>query len=97
MATSRSYDRMKLTCACNTLPLGSVIEIRSKKNPNKAVLVTVTDRMATRFTGIRIDLSSKAMHAIYPAYDITSVKSMRKTETIVRGQYKITRTPTKSR
>lgn len=78
------YDRNKFTCASNTHKLGTHIYIRSKYG---SCWVRVTDRMATRFTGRRIDLSSAAMKVLCPSYNTRNSTTMRKTEGLVKGWY----------
>lgn len=57
MSNGKPYDKHKMTVASNVSPLGSSIVIASG---GIQCTVKVTDRMAKRFTGKRIDLSSAA-------------------------------------
>lgn len=84
----KRYNMHELTCASNVHRLGTVLAIRARGS-KKTVYVTVTDRMAKRFTGVRIDLSSAAMAAIQGR----SVKNYR--YTIVRGTYTVVSTPSR--
>ncbi|MBK5196125.1 MAG: septal ring lytic transglycosylase RlpA family protein [Proteiniphilum sp.] len=43
MSSGRPYHKDSLTCAHRTLPFGTLLEVRNKKN-NKSVVVKVTDR-----------------------------------------------------
>ena len=51
--------------------------------------MTVTDRMAKRFTGKRIDLSSEAMRRLTNTYNMKSIRTMKLTESLVKGKYKV--------
>lgn len=94
VARGGRYDRNKLTCASNTHRFGTILEIRYK---DRLAHVTVTDRMATRFTGSRIDLSSRAFAALYPKYDMRTTRSMDRTGTLLRGEYHVIYQPKKPR
>lgn len=54
MANGEVYDKNRLTAASNDYPLNSRVRISYN---GKSVDVRITDRMARRFTGRRIDAS----------------------------------------
>ena len=62
MANGVAYDPKKLTCACNLVKLGTLIEINWR---GKSLRLPVTDRLAKRFSATRIDLSMAAWNHIY--------------------------------
>ena len=57
MANGRTFSQHKITAASNDWPLGTVLSVSDGR---KALRVQITDRMAVRFSGRRIDLSKKA-------------------------------------
>lgn len=59
MANGDRYDPADLTCAHLTYPLGSLLKIARKDNPNHSVMVIVTDR-GPYVKGRIIDLSRRA-------------------------------------
>src|SRR6187431_1647914 len=59
MSNGERYDPEGLTCAHLTAPLGSLIKIARKDNPDFSVIVTVTDR-GPHVKGRIIDLSRRA-------------------------------------
>ncbi len=59
MSNGERYDPEGLTCAHPTAPLGSIMKIARKDNPNFSVIVTVTDR-GPYIKGRIIDLSRRA-------------------------------------
>lgn len=59
MSNGERYDPEVLTCAHPTAPLGSIMKIARKDNPNFSVIVTVTDR-GPYVKGRIIDLSRRA-------------------------------------
>lgn len=78
LASRGFYDRNKMTCASNDHKLYTILEI---KNGTRTCTVTVRDRMAKRFTGKRIDLSSAAMRKLGMKYGL------------LKGQYRVVSTP----
>jgi rare lipoprotein A len=59
MANGARYNPNELTCAHPTAPLGSIMKIARKDNPNISVIVTVSDR-GPYVDGRIIDLSKRA-------------------------------------
>ena len=59
MANGDRYDPDDLTCAHPTAPLGSIIKVARKDNPDHSVMVIVTDR-GPYVDGRIIDLSRRA-------------------------------------
>jgi rare lipoprotein A len=59
MANGDRYDPEVLTCAHKTVPLGSIVKIHRKDQPEHSVVATVTDR-GPFITGRIIDLSRRA-------------------------------------
>ena len=59
MSNGDRYDPEGLTCAHLTAPLGSIMKIARKDNPDYSVIVTVTDR-GPHVKGRIIDLSRRA-------------------------------------
>ncbi len=57
-ANGEIYRQKGFTCACNSLPLGTLIEVTNLKN-NKKVLVKVNDRMHPRMKRL-VDLTLEA-------------------------------------
>lgn len=94
LASRGRYNRNKFTCASNTHKLGTVLELEYKGRRTKVI---VNDRMAKRFTHTRIDLSSAAFKLLYPKYNISSIRSMQRTETIIQGKFRILESGIKSK
>lgn len=63
MADGERFRQTDHTCASNDWPLGTRLRVSYGKS---SVRVRVTDRMAHRFTGQRIDLSKSAFLALSP-------------------------------
>jgi rare lipoprotein A len=59
MANGDRYDPDELTCAHPTAPMGSIIKVARKDNPDHSVMVIVTDR-GPYVQGRIIDLSKRA-------------------------------------
>ncbi len=59
MANGDIYDPDDLTCAHPTFPLGSILKVARKDNPDQSVMVIVTDR-GPYVGGRIIDLSKRA-------------------------------------
>jgi len=59
MANGDHYDPDLLTCAHRDLPFGSVLKVARKDNPDKSVMVIVTDR-GPFVKGRIVDLSKAA-------------------------------------
>ena len=59
MANGERYDPEDLTCAHPTAPLGSIMKVARKDNPDHSVMVIVTDR-GPYVSGRIIDLSKRA-------------------------------------
>ena len=59
MANGERYNPDKLTCAHPTAPLGSIVKIARKDNPDLSVIATVSDR-GPFVKGRIIDLSKRA-------------------------------------
>jgi hypothetical protein len=79
-ANGKRYDHKGLTCASNSHPFGTVLELRYK---GRTVTVTVTDRMAKSLGRVRIDLSGGAFKALNPRYDMTD-----RTGTLLKGEWR---------
>ena len=63
MANGDRYNPNELTCAHLTYPLGTILKVARKDDPNQSVMVTVVDR-GPYIKGRSIDLSKQAAHAI---------------------------------
>ncbi len=59
MANGSVYDPDELTCAHPTAPLGSIMKIARKDNPDQSVIVRVVDR-GPYVKGRIVDLSKRA-------------------------------------
>ena len=59
MANGERYDPEDLTCAHPTYPIGSILKIARKDNPDHSVMVIVTDR-GPYVKGRIVDLSRRA-------------------------------------
>jgi rare lipoprotein A len=59
MANGDRYNPEELTCAHPSAPMGSIIKVALKNNPDQSVMVIVTDR-GPYVNGRIIDLSRKA-------------------------------------
>lgn len=59
MANGDRYDPEELTCAHPTAPIGSILKVARKDNPDHSVMVIVTDR-GPFVKGRIIDLSKRA-------------------------------------
>src|SRR5688572_24707867 len=59
MSNGERYNPEDLTCAHPTHPLGSILKVARKDNPNHSVMVVVTDR-GPYVKGRIIDLSKRA-------------------------------------
>jgi rare lipoprotein A len=59
MANGERYDAAELTCAHPTAPIGSLIKVVMKNDPDRSVIVTVSDR-GPYVKGRIIDLSKRA-------------------------------------
>ncbi|MBK9982980.1 MAG: septal ring lytic transglycosylase RlpA family protein [Saprospiraceae bacterium] len=59
MANGAVYDPDELTCAHPTAPLGSIMKIARKDNPDQSVIVRVVDR-GPYVKGRIVDLSKRA-------------------------------------
>lgn len=59
MANGAAYDPDELTCAHPTAPLGSIMKIARKDNPDQSVIVRVVDR-GPYVKGRIVDLSKRA-------------------------------------
>ena len=59
MANGERYDPDDLTCAHPTFPIGSILKVARKDNPDHSVMVIVTDR-GPYVKGRIIDLSRRA-------------------------------------
>ena len=59
MANGDAYDPEQLTCAHPTAPLGSIMKITRKDNPDQSVIVRVVDR-GPYVKGRIVDLSKRA-------------------------------------
>lgn len=62
-ASGYIYDSKQFTCASNSHPFGTVLQVTNIKN-NKSVVVVVTDRGAFTELGRDIDLSKAAFSKI---------------------------------
>jgi rare lipoprotein A len=63
MANGQRYNPEKLTCAHLTYPLGTILKVARKDNPEQSVMVTVLDR-GPYIKGRVIDLSRRAAREI---------------------------------
>ena len=63
MANGERYNPDDLTCAHLSYPLGTILKIARKDNPDQSVMVTVVDR-GPYIKGRSIDLSKQAAHEI---------------------------------
>jgi len=59
MANGERYNPEELTCAHPTYPIGSILKVACKDNPDQSVMVIVTDR-GPHVKGRIIDLSRRA-------------------------------------
>ena len=61
------------SCASNDYPIGTYLlcAVGDPARDYRDLLCRVNDRMATRFTGKRVDLSGSAMAALNARYDLT--------------------------
>ena len=59
MANGERYNPEELTCAHPTHPIGSILKVACKDNPDQSVMVIVTDR-GPHVKGRIIDLSRRA-------------------------------------
>lgn len=65
MANGRPFNENALTCASLDFPLGTILKITNKDN-GRFIVVEVTDRIARRFKGKRVDLSQYAFSLLSP-------------------------------
>ena len=63
MANGDRYDPEDLTCAHMTYPLGTILKVARKGNPDHSVMVIVTDR-GPYIKGRAVDLSKRAAREI---------------------------------
>jgi rare lipoprotein A len=59
MANGERYDPEDLTCAHLTYPLGTILKVARKDNPDRSIMVIVVDR-GPYIKGRSIDLSKRA-------------------------------------
>jgi len=59
MANGERYDPEDLTCAHLTYPLGTILKVARKDNPDRSIMVIVVDR-GPYIKGRAIDLSKRA-------------------------------------
>ncbi len=59
MANGEPYDPEDLTCAHLTYPLGTILKVARKDNPDRSIMVIVDDR-GPYIKGRSIDLSKRA-------------------------------------
>lgn len=72
-ATGEIFSQKKLTCACNVLPLGTMIKVTNLKN-GRSVIVKINDRIHPRMKRI-VDLSRAAAEKLgYVSRGLTRVK-----------------------
>ncbi len=72
-ANGEIFSQKKLTCACNVLPLGTMIKVTNLKN-GKWVIVKINDRIHPRMKRI-VDLSRAAAEKLgYISRGLTRVK-----------------------
>ena len=72
-ANGEIFSQTKLTCACNVLPLGTIIKVTNLRN-GKWVIVKVNDRIHPRMKRI-VDLSRAAAEKLgYISRGLTRVK-----------------------
>ncbi len=72
-ANGEIFSQKKLTCACNVLPLGTMIKVTNLKN-GKWVIVIINDRIHPRMKRI-VDLSRAAAEKLgYISRGLTRVK-----------------------
>ena len=72
-ANGEIFSQTKLTCACNVLPLGTMIKVTNLRN-GKWVIVKVNDRIHPRMKRI-VDLSRAAAEKLgYISRGLTRVK-----------------------
>ena len=72
-ANGEIFSQDKMTCAHNTLPLGTWIRVTNLRN-KRTVIVRVTDRLHPRNPRL-VDLSKKAAKKLnYVGYGLTKVK-----------------------
>jgi rare lipoprotein A len=63
MANGKLFNEDAFTCATRDYKLGTILRITNLAN-GKTIQVMVTDRIAKRFTGKRIDLSKRAFEIL---------------------------------
>ena len=72
-ASGEIFSQDKLTCACNVLPLGTLIRVTNLMN-GKSVEVVVNDRLHPKMRRL-VDLSKKAAKKLgFTAYGLVKVK-----------------------
>lgn len=72
-ANGEIFSQKKLTCACNVLPLGTMIKVTNLRN-GRSVIVKVNDRIHPRMRRI-VDLSRAAAEKLgYISRGLTRVK-----------------------
>ncbi len=72
-ANGEIFSQKKLTCACNVLPLGTMIKVTNLKN-GRSVIVKINDRIHPRMKRI-VDLSRAAAEKLgYISRGLTRVK-----------------------
>lgn len=72
-ASGELFDQQKMTCACNVLPLGTLIKVTNLRN-DKWVIVKINDRIHPKMKRI-VDLSRTAAHKLgYISRGVTRVK-----------------------
>ena len=72
-ANGETFDQKKFTCACNVLPLGTLIKITNLRN-KRTVIVKVNDRIHPKMKRI-VDLSRSAAQKLgYISSGLTRVK-----------------------
>lgn len=63
MANGERYDPEDLTCAHPYYPLGSILKVARRSNPDRSIMVMVTDR-GPFVSGRIVDLSKRAAREI---------------------------------
>jgi rare lipoprotein A len=72
-ANGEIFSQKKLTCACNVLPLGTMIKVTNLRN-GRSVIVKINDRIHPRMRRI-VDLSKAAAEKLgYISRGLTRVK-----------------------
>ena len=72
-ASGEIFSQDKLTCACNVLPLGTLVRVTNLMN-GKSVEVVVNDRLHPKMRRL-VDLSKKAAKKLgFTAYGLVKVK-----------------------